>query len=59
MVSFHDLQEVQVMTQIVIDVDSKYDKKLGILKIEKEFTTKAEVVVKVIEKFFDENMKLD
>ena len=47
------------MTQIVIDVDSKYDKKLGILKIEKEFTTKAEVVVKVIEKFFDENMKLD
>lgn len=47
------------MVQIVINVDPKYDKKLGILKIEKEFTTKAEVVETIIKTFFDKNVELN
>lgn len=45
--------------KITINIDPKYDKMLGILKIEKGFMTKAEVVVKIIEYFFDNNMTLD
>lgn len=47
------------MVQMTIDLDPKYDKLLNVLKAEKEYVTKTEVAVKVIMKFFDENMKLD
>lgn len=47
------------MTQIVVDIKSQYDKKLGILKIEKEFATKAEVIEKIVENFFDKNTELE
>ena len=46
------------MTKIIIDLDPQYDKKLGILKANKEFSTKAETAVKVIETFFDKNIEL-
>lgn len=47
------------MTQITVDVDPAIDKKIGIMKIELEFTTKAQVVEKIIDAFFDNNMKLN
>lgn len=46
------------MTKMIIDLDPEYDKKLEILKANKEFSTKSETAVKVIETFFDKNIEL-
>ncbi|MBZ5529580.1 MAG: hypothetical protein LAN71_16995 [Acidobacteriia bacterium] len=46
-------------TKMVINLDPEYDKKLEILKANKEFSTKSETAVRVIEEFFDKNIELD
>jgi hypothetical protein len=44
---------------MVVDISTKYDKMLGHLKAEREFSSKAEVVQKIVEVFFKKNMELD
>lgn len=47
------------MTKILVDIPAKYDKMLGVLKAEKEFSSKADVVAKIVEVFFKKNIELD
>uniref|UniRef100_A0A6M3M218 Uncharacterized protein n=1 Tax=viral metagenome TaxID=1070528 RepID=A0A6M3M218_9ZZZZ len=47
------------MTKMIVDIPKEYDKMLGHLKAEKEFSSKADVVVKIIETFFDRNVELE
>ena len=47
------------MTKMIIDVPTKYDKMLGRLKAEKEYSSKSMAAVKIIETFFKKNMEVD
>lgn len=43
---------------MIVDIPKEYDKLLGHLKAEKEFSSKADVVVKIVEIFFERNIEL-
>lgn len=46
------------LTKILVDMPTKYDKKLGHLRAEK-YISKSVLVVKIVEDFFDKNRELE
>lgn len=47
------------MTKIVVDIPTKYDKMIGHIKAEKEYTSKSIVITRIVETFFKKEMELD